>query len=544
MGDKQKDNFWTVEKIAEAFQKGSYKIEGCGEEFRNKKTSVYIKNKIKEILKEIDCPESIFRRSAQKMDGHFLFKDDDNVPDRIYRIFEFYDMNHDKICESFMSDEEKTLMGMLYEIRPIFRKKPSNNTYMESRRELKEFYTKKYARIYIKKFFVKVDVKDGRPDKCVRGYIYIYQGLLISAWYEKWSYLMDSAMRLRINERILNGYQCDLENIFPDEKKRKRFYLEGRWYDELKEGYLKQDRLSEEEVYNACYNLYYFNTGGLIKKPGTQRKNSHVLAGCRKKCVSYVTEIFSHSLLGVSIEDYLYMLHKAIGELGDIHTELEYILNEEIEYDELVYRLKQVQKTVREDGLKGKKNKELERILDELFPVDNEKSDRLQMSAVCTEGPIPICRWSFEIDDLSPEVKALVEAEDWRYMTKEIDNIKKGIREIIEKGGDDSVIKKGIIGFCDKKMKEYYGCMEFRVNRKLSYGEYKKYYLKEMEETKIDKDIDFSWQRIDWCRVFAGVRQQHINAEKNTMFMVDFLPADEREKFWSIREVTTGRELI
>lgn len=478
------------------------------------------------------------------MDGHFIFKEDDDVPDRIYRIFEFYDMNHDKICESFMSDEEKTLMGMLYEIRPIFRKKPSNNTYMESRRELKEFYTKKYARIYIKKFFVKVDVKDGRPDKCVRSYIYSYQELLIGAWYEKWSYLMNSATHLRINERILNGYQCDLENIFPDEKKRKRFYLEGRWYDELKEGYLKQDRLSEEEVYNASYNLYYFNTGGLMKNPRTQQKNIHVLAGCRKKCVSYVTEIFSHSLLGVSIEDYLYMLHEAMGELGDIHTELEHVLNEEIEYDELVYRLKQVQKTVREDGLKGKKNKELERVLDELFPVDNEKSDRLQMSAACTEEPLPICRWRFEIDDLSPEVKAWVEADDWRYMTKEIDNIKKSIREIVEGGGDDSVIKKGIIGFCDKKMKEYYGCMEFKENRKLSYGEYKKYYLKEMEETKIDKDINFSWQGIDWCRVFAGVRQQHINAEKNKMFMIDFLPADEREKFWSIREFTTGREPI
>lgn len=545
MGDKLEDNFWTIKKIAEAFQKGSYKIEGCGEEIRDKMTYyLYIKKKVKEILKEIDCPESIFRKRGKKIDGHFIFEDDDSVPDKIYKIFEFYDINHDKICGSFMSDEENKLMGMLYEIRPTFRQKPGNKAYTELRREQGEFYIKKYLKIYTQKFFVKVDVKDGRPDKRVRSYIYTYQVFLVSAWCEKWSQVMKSAMHLRVNERILNGYQCGLEDDLPDEKERKKFYLEGNWYDELEKKYLMQDRLSEKEIYDACCNLYYYKTGGMSKNSEILRKGNYVSEECRKKCVSYVKEILSHSLLGVSIDDYLYLMRKAMRELEDIHTELEQELKSQNEYDEMVYRLKQVQKTVREGGLRGKKNKKLEKILNEIFPEDYEKNSSLQMSTGCSEDQISSSLGSFEIDDLLPEVKALAGLGEWQYMLREINSIRENIREQVEGGKNDSVINKNVIDFCDQKIKEYYSYMELKVDRKLYYSEYKKYYLEEIKKTKINEEIDYCETNDEWCKVLVRIRQRRLNEKKGGMLMADFLPEDEKNEYWSMREFCTGRELI
>ena len=222
MGNNLKDDFWTVEEVAESFRKGSCKIQGCEEEIKNKMTSSYIRDSIKEILKEIDCPESIFRRRAKKQDGHFIFRGDDNVPDKIYRIIQFYELHHDKICGSFMSDEENILTEMLFEIRPILRQKPCNNTYVAHRKELTDFYTKKYIKIYKENWLVKVNVEDGRPSKFVRANIYWYQVDLVKEWYKKWSFIMTAALYLRINERIFNGYTCDLKASLPNEEDRRR----------------------------------------------------------------------------------------------------------------------------------------------------------------------------------------------------------------------------------------------------------------------------------------------------------------------------------
>ena len=553
MGDKRKDKFWTVEKIAEAFQDVSCEIKGCGDETRNKMTPLYIRNKLKEIFKETECPEAVFRRRGKKQEGHFIFKNDDGVPDRIYHIFEFYDSNHEKICGSFMSDEENRLMSMLYEIRPNVRQKPCNNTYMEYRRELKDFYIKKCLRIYKEKLFVKIDVKKGRPDKRIRANIYSNQECLIEAWCEKWTNIMKIAMYLRINERILNGYICNIESSLLDEKKRRRFYLEGYRYDELEENYLQLYRMNEEDIYNECCNFYYLKNDKLLKKTRIQKKNAHVSEECYKKCVAYVAKVVSHPLQGVSIEDYLYICRRAMRELEDVCAELEEKLEMDKKYDDLIYGLKQIKKIVNEDGLKGKKNKRIKEELDKFIPVSNEPSDCVQAYDGCFDSQIPESLGRFKVDDLNHEVKTLLEEMDCHNITKEKEAVRKEIKGEVAKGENDSLIKKDVVKFCNMKIEEYYGRMELEEDGKSTYYEYKTYFLEEMRKVKIDgrrenkeNHVGINYQEInDYQEAFARIRKKCVDAkmgEMGEMRVTDFLP--EKENIWGIREFCTGRELI
>lgn len=510
-----KDNFWTVERIAETFQKDFCKEAGCGKSDRVEMTSVDIKNKVKKILKDIDCPESIFRRRAKKQDGHFIFKADDSVPDRIRRIFEFYDLHYDKICGSFMSNEESALIGMLFDIRPIIRQKSCNNTYTEYRRELKEFYVKKYLRIYKKELFVKVKVKDGKPSKCVRSNIYFYQTLLVKKWYEKWSYIMKLAMALRINERILVGYICGLESRLPEAKKRKRFYLEGFRYDELEEGYLKEKRLNEKEIYDACCDLYYYQNENLLENVQFKREQSFVFKECYEKCVSYVEKILSHSLQEVSIEDYLYIQRKAKEELEDIHKEVKEELLVEKGYENTVSELNRILTMVKEGGLKGKKNKRLEEILD------------------ASTGEI-----------------------DWQDMIiDEIVDIRESIKCIVKGENDYSVLKRKVADFCKKEIETYNYLMKLKTDRRLTWSEYKKYFTNEMRKIEIGKvgneEAGKTQYRKEvgelintYCETLVRTRIKYNELRKEEMLITDFLPKGEKKKYWGIREYYTGRELI
>ena len=87
------DEYCTVETIVEKYKKERYTMEGWGEVECTGNTgditSLYIRNKFKEILKEIDCPESVFRSRAKKQDGHFIFNGDD-VPNTMREIIKFY----------------------------------------------------------------------------------------------------------------------------------------------------------------------------------------------------------------------------------------------------------------------------------------------------------------------------------------------------------------------------------------------------------------------------------------------------------------------
>ena len=40
------------------------------------------------------------------------------------------------------------------------------------------------------------------------------------------------------------------------------------------------------------------------------------------------------------------------------------------------------------------------------------------------------------------------------------------------------------------------------------------------------------------------IRQRRLNEKKGGMLMADFLPEDEKNEYWSMREFCTGRELI
>ncbi|MDE6945549.1 MAG: hypothetical protein K2P66_14105 [Lachnospiraceae bacterium] len=503
MKEKGKDNLWTVEKIAEVFQKDSCKKKGCGEEIRGKMTPLYIRNRIKEILKEIDCPESIFRSKAKKQDGHFIFKGDDSVPDKICRIIEFYDLHHDQICDSFMSDEENILLGMLLEVRPFLRREPCNNTYMEHRKELNDFYVNKYLKIYKHKLFLKVNVENGKPSKFVRSNIYCYQKFLVEEWHEKWSFMMKTAMYLRINERIFNGYRCGLRTSLIKEEDRKKFYLQGYWFEQL-EDYLKKDRLNEEEIYDTCNNLYYYESKEVLKKVEKMKSETITYQKCYAECMVYVKKILSSPLLDASIDDYLYMLRKAKEELEDLYIDLKNELEIEKEYDEIIYGLRQIREIINEEQQKGNKNKKIEKILDESI----RRIDQPEMS-------------------------------------DNVNGICKEIKKIVENGKTNYAVQNEVIDYCNKKIKEYHDQMEIGESQGLAYNDYEKILEKEMEKIGIDKQKFGEGKRErDYLEVFVRARIKHIELKKREMLIIDFLPEDERETYWSIREFYTGRKLV
>lgn len=487
MGDKLKDNFWTVERIAEAFQKGLYEIEECGEEIRGKMTSSYITKKLKKILTEMDYPESFFRKSAKKQDGHFIFDNDSRVPTWIYTIFELYDLNRDKIIETSMSDEKKLLEEMLDEIRPDLQRNPDHNRYIEHRKRVNDFTVRQYKKIYKENLFVKADGNGRMLSKCVRANIYNFQVFLVKEWYEKWFYIMSKANSLIINERILNGYRCDLKRNMDDKEKRKRLYLDEYWIDEneLKD-YLRKDRMDVKEIYNACCDLYYHRSKEVLGKIGTKQKKPYVYKECYEKCVSYIEEIFSHRLREISIENYSYILHKAWAELEDVCTDLRVELELEMEYDNIVYGLKQIRKKVSEDGLKGKKNKRLEKILDEF-----------------------------------------IQSTAWKYMRNDIDIVEKEIRKIVREEKDDSLIKKKLVNFCDTKIMEYLNQMKFKEDRRLTFSEYKKYYMEEIKQLKIDEKQE-NLGEVE-LEEFMRVRIRHVELKKREVLITDHLPLKQQE---------------
>ena len=323
---------------------------------------------------------------------------------------------------------------MVFSLRSISHQEISNNIYLEQTEALKNFFIKKYRRIYKKRFFVKVNVKDRRPDKTVRSNIYKYQLKLMADWYNKWSFMMDQAMRLRIRERLLYGYRCNFCKILYDKKKRQKFYMEGYWYDELNDC-PKIDQFSEEEVYNECQNMYFY-------KGANRRKNSvgSNYEKCYEKCKSETENIFSNRLQEVAIGDYLYMLHRAMKELDDLHNKLTEELDREKECDDIIYGLIQIKKLIREGGLEGKRYKRLEKIVSESFK-------------------------NLDLQNISDAVEEIYEQ----------------LRGILEEEKDDHVARKRLLIFCDNEIEKYKSWIKFEKNQK-TIDSFKNHCEKEHEE--------------------------------------------------------------
>lgn len=87
--------------------------------------------------------------------------------------------------------------------------------------------------------------------------------------------------------------------------------------------------------------------------------------------------------------------------------------------------------------------------------------------------------------------------------------------------------------------------MEIGESQGLAYNDYEKILEKEMEKIGIDKQKFGEGKRErDYLEVFVRARIKHIELKKREMLIIDFLPEDERETYWSIREFYTGRKLV
>lgn len=318
--EKNCNNICTVKNIAKVWMIKGWNV--VKKENKNEEELVqYITKKFQYILKKIWCEEETFRSiSKSGGNGHFNFKcKNGETPIIIKKIFDMFEEKGGM----YTSDEIAELEDMLAKIMVTNKQKRKKDCLDKDikRKGLQKYYIdNKGSDFFEKRIFVKIKVENHKPTKAVRYKFYQDQYDLIKKWNNKWTFIMNKAKMLRVNERVYFGYllKIDEEMAFSD---REVFYKTGKGLlPKYEESYLKYDRITKESLYESCLSLYE-KESNYANKETTELNNIDYVRCCRK-CSELVEEVLKLQLKDISETDYDYIKRKAFEDLEILHEQM------------------------------------------------------------------------------------------------------------------------------------------------------------------------------------------------------------------------------